>query len=1327
MADFSGILADMKVAAQNRTAAGPSPSDDVVSPLDFAQSLFENTRQFMTGMPVSQRTEAFDSKHSTAGLLIDLGAAVVPYAAGAKALKYVAPELNAAIDAIDSKGVRPFLGGAAREVARMAPVEVARNVANLAVGDDDPVDRLIDSTTNLALGGALGGVVGKLATAGKINPRLSDVLPEIPETASMQDKYLKLSEKLSKGEFSGESKSVAENALSNLSLVIRDESPISGKYISELDNNGATRDVNRLFQWGSGWKNAEESGKTFVAQSRTLKAGFGGFENDMHLSDFVSRAKLPEGWESNFQYARAKTFSNQKAAKQFESVLKSKLAPIGDNTFVVQEKNGLNVIAKKVKGAVGQFDSSDQWFMAKTDDAGLEMLNPKAKAWKRAIASRLAFAGTDDSQPIGVGIYDNARAFMQRYPIAKIEAAVAGSKTIQEATAKAIEAAGLSGAESNAAVDSAKNFIRAHVAPTMFQFRGRPRAAWIRALAKQTFDDAHGMASAWMYGIGQLDESKSLFANIVSKPLPKTGISIKALIDKLDDKGLMQVWNASARGMDLGEVLEAYKKGEIGEDALNLLKTLTQYDGYITQQMGNLGSALKVGTYTPRKGHYGITRTWFGDFQVPIYNEGRQLVYLASNARRDKALEVADDMIAQAKAAGKKLFKGDVQINDRVDLATWNANGLVNKLKIGTPDFEFANQAYVNAYNKAKKPAFFNKRQGVGGYAGETAPWTKEELHDILKTHITQQHKFLAEHSVMDLASRELGKLRADDPGTWSEVTQRINDMAGRPGPLSQVQNALADKLLAPVLGKNSATKIVSTANNAMMHLQLGMGNVAFGVLNALTFMQTTMPEMVYVLSTNPKNLQRSYNFALNPEFYDTWIAGNSAGKPIGTMSALSVPKMLMRSLQKMGKPDAVMWDNIQRGMREGVLDPRLVEEYVGEGAATVQNFKEALQSVEGFSKFIVKLSEFIPAATEKFSRMQAFVLADDIGRNVIGLKDDVLYQFAKQFTENTMYLYSPADRARIITGPMGSLFGLFKNWQMHYIAGMLGYVGEGARHGNWAPLLTQIGGTTMVGGLAATPLYTAANGLSNFFTDKSLMNHIYDHFGPSSQGLLGGDTPSFSDAIYLGVPSFLGVSLSGQSQQPGADPARDAAQLFSLVHMDRMKAIGTALGNSLDNYFATGENPVRNSVVRDNLVRALAPKTFYRAVQSAESDVLRSLTSDNVQIENVGLLHKAMFMMGFNPNELEMGYKVSEQLWNDQNAKKSATAAFGKAWLEAMENDDSDEMERLQVRAMAQGLDVSSIARSAQQRMIKKNQDMFDRNFKPEAVGNFENALGGR
>jgi hypothetical protein len=517
---------------------------------------------------------------------------------------------------------------------------------------------------------------------------------------------------------------------------------------------------------------------------------------------------------------------------------------------------------------------------------------------------------------------------------------------------------------------------------------------------------------------------------------------------------------------------------------------------------------------------------------------------------------------------------------------------------------------------------------------------------------------------------------------------------------------------MGPMLGSNSATKIAQVANSVMWHLQLGAGKLSYPIVNALTFLQTVVPEVAFVTSAADERLAGKYTY---------FATGGSKG-PVGSVGALNPLTLMRDSLREMRTPGSGLRESFERATNERVIDPRLVEEYIGESATKVSDLRGAVRSPGNFAGWLKAASEWMPAQSERLSRAHAFTVGHILARDYLKLKDpEALYRFARQFTENSMFLYTAADRPRIFTTPAGSMFGLFKNWMANYTGSMLEYMGEGVMHNNWSPLLWQTSGTFVVGGLAATPLALVADGFSKAFTGNSLLENAYNSFG--------GDNEVYGDGLMFGLPAVLSdghISLYSQSSSPMSNPIRDADMLFSTAHLDRLQYFGKAMSSGWDHWQATGQHPGGNKEFLGQLARALAPTTIYRVIGAAQDGMISSLSSGYPIMKNVGLMDRIFYMAGFNSVEMDKAYAVSTELFADQNAHRAQVARLGQAYAEYQMAKDSNGMLYVLKQAYASGVDPSSVLRSSQARVSKMTSPLLERNFKPEDLARFERVLGG-
>ena len=239
--------------------------------------------------------------------------------------------------------------------------------------------------------------------------------------------------------------------------------------------------------------------------------------------------------------------------------------------------------------------------------------------------------------------------------------------------------------------------------------------------------------------------------------------------------------------------------------------------------------------------------------------------------------------------------------------------------------------------------------------------------------------------------------------------------------------------------------------------------------------------------------------------------------------------------------------------------------------------------------------------------------------------------------------------------------------------------------------------------------MYGVADQFSRLMTDQTLMQNIYSQFGYAPGG--GGLT---SDLLFYGLPAFLQGSLQSSTSSPGADLTKDVSQLFSSVWLDRGAAVGRAIGNAIDQWRATGDHPIENKLVQDNVLRALAPRSIYRAIQAAQSEQLKSLNTGYPISDVLSTGERIAYGIGFNPLYLEKTQRASNELWRDQEKRRSLVSAMGKAWADALSSADSDNMTKIVNQVVAHQMDISSVIKSAAAYQAKQREPVMQRQFNP-------------
>lgn len=997
--------------------------------------------------------------------------------------------------------------------------------------------------------------------------------------------------------------------------------------------------------------------------------------------------------------------TNQWAKKVSDDLMvRGRMTTVDDNTLMAKEKGGMYVLARKITGKLDEAKASDEWVIWRTDQPGRFI--PEVTDFADKMAARMAFLRQDN---LGINperpasIMDQTKLLVSQTPIREFRDADEKLGHLADGASRIATKLGFKPGEagSNFAVNRGKALVEQYLTPKLYQFRNNPVAKYVIGHADRAFAQSKFIAQKIING-EPIDDAAKGFSKIFGDP-DTTGTykglrSIKSIVDDLDQEDLNKLQDVAdiVAGSDdaIKSIDELRAAGEISEKLHRALKDFDALDNEIVTDIVNHQHSAGRNDLNPLKGHLMLSRVWDGDYRAPIVNEGGEFLYVAGGKTPEAADKLAKEIIETSGLRGVKHIPAE-----RFDA--------INDLKLaGQISTRSKDYGVLSAANKKLRsgPMSFRERQGTGGYKKE---FSRKEMFDRLSSHVNERYNYMARLSVDTALEKELGWLAANDPKAFGAVADRLRQMEGKPGAVSQFVNAATDKILKPVMGRNSATKLTGYTNEYFSHTQLGMGNAAFPALNAITFVQTVLPELAFVMNAADNRVMRDY--------YDVFLAGGKDLKPRGNIGALSPMKLLIKSFQQMknGKNDALYGEFLSRAHREGVIDPQLLNEFIGKTSEMSTKISDVMKGEEPMINLIRTWSGWLPSKSERFARGQAFTTGYLMGRDVLGLSDEALYAFSRKFTERTMFNYATQDRATLMTGPVGRMFGLFKNWQAHYIFSMLQYAEEGYRYGNWSPLMWQMGGTASVGGVAALPLYGVADGFSKMANDQSLMANIYSAFGGTDPD---STTGGFSDAVFMGLPAFFGVSLTGNAAAPFHDPARDAAALMSFPQWDRMRRLGQAVGDAIDNWALTGDHPISNPDTRDMFVAALAPKAIARSMQITEDNALKSLNTGNVILKDMSLAEKLMWSVGVTPRRVGLAYEAADELWKDQAKRKAATTKYGKLWANAQAEGNWGKLEELRQEAMVLGLDISSITKSASSFKEKKSTEMIERQFSPEA-----------
>jgi len=1251
------------------------------------------------GIDPSHEVEKWRANNPVASTVVGLGSTLIPYVGWAGATKK-AGWLASLMDKAGTAEKVGVLGAAGREAIRWAPLEAARLGAAATVGDKPFSDTVWDSAVSLGLGGAIGGGAQFLKNFGRQTAALRDLIPGFDETLPVSLQLRNVLGKLQEPNLTPDVAARLSGAVSRLRSVVR-EDLTNGSYVNNLPG-ASRRAVDRLFR-----VNFEPS--TQIRRQRLIRTNnpeLGYATREAWEAD-AKKAFGRVDFESDVQYPRINTALQAKGAYFLQSAVDKNLRRISRNTWVQRESdNGLFVFARKMEGDPGKAAPGDKWALWKTDRPGAFM--PEYERFKNVVTDASRWYVTPKPQgKTGLNLIDEANRLKRVLPYQNYLAMVkpgASTGSLMRGLGKVLGLDGLVGEGAATATRGLKNFVNEYVAPLQFQFK-TPLGRYAMTHAKLIYSAAERQAQELMYGRLQLGKSGNLLGQMFKGAHQLDPNSLKAELDTLTDADRLGLWRLWTNGIgpEMGQELLA--RGDITERALKFASTLEKVDNFMLDQIMRTQKLTGQSVMVPLKNHYLISHTWRGKLRTPIFNEANELIYVASGKTARASQQEADAIMAKL---GEGFHAGETRVYDRDMEKILLLPGELAMLKLGHPDYVKATAAHEALFRSAPKPGYMKPREGVGGFIGENSPWDKDELEKILGDHLTSQWKYIARITTDDAINAERNQLIAIAPGEARVLEARLRDLAGESGPVGKITNAVVDKVLAPALGPNSATRIVQTTNQALFHLQFGAGQLVQPILNVLGTLQTVLPEISAVLGPVPKRMAGSYG--VHPVL-------DEAGRLKATVSVLSPMKIFGKAMRELRNPDEALRAGFERAAHSGDLTPRIFEEYVGETATKVSQWREAFTSPGKFAGWVSEVSQFLPKETEKLGRSIAFASGWITGRDMLGLKGDALYHFAKELTYRTMYGYATVDRSRMFTTPIGSTFGLFKNWMMNYMFNMARYGGM-AMEGNWAPLLWQTAATSAIGGLAAQPFYGVANGMAKLATDKSMMDLMYSGFAGAD-----GEDSGFADGLMFGLPAFLGLSLTGSATSPGANPMRDVEMLTSIVHLDRGRMLGKAIGEGLASWQATGNNPLESEKVRGLITRALAPKTLHRIAASYEDNTIKSLVNGNPNLKDVSIGDRAMFMLGVNPLELDKQYRVADELYNRQAWHKEQVAAMGQALLEA--KGDAEASGRLLRIAMAKGLDVSSVLASMHARDANANEDLLERKFAAADIYRSRHMLG--
>ena len=1233
------------------------------------------------GLPLEDyEVKEWQAENPKTALGIDL-ASWIPgfggYKAAIKGTKFAkaANELASA----EKYAMNPFISTAKKEMLEFAPFEAGRQIIGgvaqemnpEAFGEVDWSKRAWESGLNIAGAGVLAGGLGKLASAGKV-AKLPDVLKEVDRGDPWQHQLRKIHEAMLKAE--GDDLGVLQQAGWEVEGKILTER--SKKPVGDADLDWA----NQLFKG------------TPTNPSRMFIVGDGGFEKVTTRDKVLQAAGLPEGWIENVQYPRYLD-GKGKFGKTLDNRIQDRLDSIGNNWYMKTEKDGLTVVAKKL--------DDGKWFVAKTDNP--EFFNPEGARLKQAVEKSAwrdpdtIIKKTGDAEnPLDMALNFEELTAPGVGGLAASDNSIAG---ISKRVAEKVGGKLIEDVKDNQLVNNIQGFLKDYFEPTMFQFKNSPLARNIFARAQYTRDTFIRKAQEMILGRANT-KGKSVF-NITGKGISREGVDsfaekLRAFGDKATDDQLNSFFDAVYGGHSFDEIAaSADWRRKLGVDGLDCLQTLNtmdkaQYERYM-KIIKNLG--FDEGKMYPfRNDHYGLSHTWKGSIRQAIMDEQGKLVHVVSGDNKKGVQKLAEGVLAEAKAEGRDWKLGHWWTKNR-ELDIKNAS------LMKASDYELAEdlaQRYLQKNPELGNAGFFKYRAGVGGYT--KAKSVDEFLKNLLYSYENKAIYFgnLANEKLL---AKDLQILAINDPKTAEMLASKLSALKGEQGPLSQLVNKVADSVLAPVLGTDSASKIVSALNKASVHLDLGFGNLAYVTANLLQPVTTVLP-MLSMIKNCPEAVQWAFDSI--PLFSKTGAGMVNIPNPL---------KVMKQGLKLMAKPASMegFESALEKAVNEGALSPKFIESYVGENSGLSKGLAEAWKEGD-FSSVLMKISTGMGNFSEQASRGYAFstgyALFKSMQKAGAKLTDEQVYAGAKKLMETTMFQFGAADKARILQGPVGGAWGLFKNWTMHYVGWQMEYLNAGLKHNCWTPWLWSNVATSALGGMTASEIGSVAAAFAEQIGEDKFANQLYNAWG---------DGVGTSTALY-GIPGALGFSLQSQVNSPLTSPMEELGHFMGMVYWNRLKAMGSTMQAGIDWFTSSGQHPGSSDAFKRQITRAFAPKAIYRQMQMDGGNLLTS--SGRKVLGDLSNSEQMMYgVFNLPSTRIQQALEATHEIYSDKEKMMKLTGRYAEGVMQAIMENDGMLLEALIQRACADGVDIDSVMKSAQKRMENVLVSPLERGENPSAM----------
>ena len=808
-----------------------------------------------------------------------------------------------------------------------------------------------------------------------------------------------------------------------------------------------------------------------------------------------------------------------------------------------------------------------------------------------------------------------------------------------------------------------------------------PLANMVHSIQKAMEYEAHKRLTTFMQGTPILaksgqsvvksalqKESTQGFADVIrAKATPEALADLEDILaleitpQKIREINARQVANGQPPRFDANAVELAEMLDGVNND---LVEDITQ----MYEAMGAKSVGAKRLDIQMRKGHYLGRRRDGAERYIITDEDGTSRGFLSANTLE----EAEQKIIAHNSGEREQIFLG--------------------------PKVEELSDVDLEVMLRTKRnSSMLKERKNALGADGSFRDLTSDKLIDLVSKHVQSRLQVQADAAFEHFSQPYMGELARTDPVLFKQM-QRFSDRAlGKTDAVTAAMDQAGETIGLPPGSLSGASR---TLQGLVSSFQMGFFNVASAVQNYAGILQVTQPEILYLMGA-PENSARNY---IAVPLID------GANNMKGTASVLDMLKLSNSAYSRMTRP--VDDDAYQAFINElsdlGIISPRFTEEQFSIQAPKLMDLAAGTKDPASFARWANAWGDSLMTTSEEQVRLfNATVAYELFYKGPLRVENPMLA--AQEFMRRTSFSYNQVDRAQIFTNPIGGLLGNMKNWVFHQMGNQLKYAG--AADETILPLLWSMGTTTALGGLAATPLVMPmADAFSKAVTGNDLKNQAYESINAEAG----------ADALMYGLPALLGVSLSSQIAGPGADPGRDATLLTSFAIWDRMRTLGRAMGTGME-AMSVGSAPFQDPLFRDQLSRALLPRTLYRAISTGEDNAIRSLQSGYKVVDNVSIGTAALYAAGFNPVLLDKTYAAYEEVRGDEQKRRDRIKAYGRGIAEAMDAGDEGRATQLLTRGMAEGLDISSISRSVTARSTRLEQTQLESQLGADRAGEYQ------